>query len=362
MQASKIRFSAAHLFYAITLSAATTSLFGMAGPAIAAFILLIWWQVLAGVLREASANSAAAAVRSTEMLSPSPSTTAPVQDRSLRTGVGRIATKAELIAILFFALLVLGLLMPARHGSDPMQAAENSMKLVAQAIAEYEAKHGTSLPAILCDSSGTPVHSWRALILPELGEHQLAAAYRWDEPWNGPNNSLLLQYRPACFRPSYLHPLESQYSQPESAIGEQTLTSLHTVDLASRTVLVEHESAAVPWLAPDQYSPQQWQTQNQLPELDQGFWRRGFFVSHFRGRIAVAGNHTFHLHPNTTLLEENLPATASITAPSRDHQSLGQPQAIVHFDTSLRLVFFLSVALYPLRWLHCLRSAGLSNV
>src|SRR6516165_8146874 len=35
------------------------------------------------------------------------------------------------------------------------------------------------------------MHSWRVLILPFLGQHEVYNAYVFDEPWNGPNNRKL---------------------------------------------------------------------------------------------------------------------------------------------------------------------------
>ena len=35
------------------------------------------------------------------------------------------------------------------------------------------------------------MHSWRVLILPFLDQNELYGSYRFDEPWNGPNNSKL---------------------------------------------------------------------------------------------------------------------------------------------------------------------------
>ena len=39
------------------------------------------------------------------------------------------------------------------------------------------------------------MHSWRVLILPDLGEHHVYNQYNFDEPWDSPNNSNLLGTR-----------------------------------------------------------------------------------------------------------------------------------------------------------------------
>jgi hypothetical protein len=55
----------------------------------------------------------------------------------------------------------------------------------------YEVVYKTPPPAYIADESGRPIHSWRVLILPFLEEEALYRKYRFDEPWDGPNNRLL---------------------------------------------------------------------------------------------------------------------------------------------------------------------------
>ena len=45
------------------------------------------------------------------------------------------------------------------------------------------------------------MHSWRVLLLPYLDQLELYNAYRFDEPWDGPNNRLLADRMPRhyCF-------------------------------------------------------------------------------------------------------------------------------------------------------------------
>jgi hypothetical protein len=48
------------------------------------------------------------------------------------------------------------------------------------------------------------MHSWRVLLLPYLGYEGLYKRYRFDEPWNGPNNKLLENEMPEEFRSQFL--------------------------------------------------------------------------------------------------------------------------------------------------------------
>jgi hypothetical protein len=59
------------------------------------------------------------------------------------------------------------------------------------ALEVYYEAHGCYPPQYLVDGQGKPAHSWRVLLLPYLGYDELYRRYRFDEPWNGPHNSLL---------------------------------------------------------------------------------------------------------------------------------------------------------------------------
>jgi hypothetical protein len=64
----------------------------------------------------------------------------------------------------------------------------------------YHDTLGTFPPAHFADKAGRPIHSWRVLLLPFLGERSLYDKYRFDEPWDGPHNRELASQMPAVFR------------------------------------------------------------------------------------------------------------------------------------------------------------------
>jgi hypothetical protein len=68
----------------------------------------------------------------------------------------------------------------------------NHVSRIARALDAYAATHGRYPPAIVYDSDGKPLHSWRVLILRELGEFDLHNNYRFDEPWDSEHNSTFL--------------------------------------------------------------------------------------------------------------------------------------------------------------------------
>lgn len=61
---------------------------------------------------------------------------------------------------------------------------------IQNAILQYQAENGTLPPAFTVDEAGKPLHSWRVLILPYLGEKEadLYSKIRLDEPWDSDYN------------------------------------------------------------------------------------------------------------------------------------------------------------------------------
>jgi hypothetical protein len=60
------------------------------------------------------------------------------------------------------------------------------------AMKQYHDDYGCFPPAYIADEDGRPIHSWRVLLLPYLSSSNVFAHYNFDEPWDGPNNILLL--------------------------------------------------------------------------------------------------------------------------------------------------------------------------
>jgi hypothetical protein len=67
-----------------------------------------------------------------------------------------------------------------------------NLKEIAIGLHNYHDRFGCFPPAFLADADGKPAHSWRVLLLPFLGEGKsVYDSYRFDEPWDGPNNRKL---------------------------------------------------------------------------------------------------------------------------------------------------------------------------
>ncbi|MFO7905457.1 MAG: DUF1559 domain-containing protein, partial [Pirellulaceae bacterium] len=85
------------------------------------------------------------------------------------------------------------LLLPSfeavREATRRSQCVEH-MKRITLAMLIYERDHRTLPPAYSADEDGNPLHSWRVLLLPDLGkqEQELYEKIRIDEPWDSEHN------------------------------------------------------------------------------------------------------------------------------------------------------------------------------
>jgi hypothetical protein len=136
----------------------------------------------------------------------------------------------------------------------------NHLAQVATALLEYHRVNGRFPPAYIADADGRPMHSWRALILPYMRHKSLYKQYKFDEPWNGPNNRKLLAACPSAF----VCPGDESNSDSPSdctnfvaVVGPRTAwsgsKSKRDIDLAplSQTILlVEIAEPGIPWLEP----------------------------------------------------------------------------------------------------------------
>ncbi len=87
-----------------------------------------------------------------------------------------------------------------------------NMKAIAISLLEYHDKYKRFPPAYVLGADGRPAHSWRTLVL-EFLDPALYRQYNFNEPWNGPNNRIVLGRRPQCF------------SCPNEGSGSPTTTS-----------------------------------------------------------------------------------------------------------------------------------------
>jgi hypothetical protein len=140
---------------------------------------------------------------------------------------------------------------------------------------------------------GTPLYSWRVLILPYIEEQALFADFRLNEPWDSPHNIALLDWMPIIYaapgrKKSLIppnHTICHVFLGKGAAFEGNDGLKLDRdfPDGSSNTLLFVEAENSVPWTKPEEipYDPT-----SPLPEL------RGFFKDGFRA-CWVDGSRTF---------------------------------------------------------------------
>jgi prepilin-type processing-associated H-X9-DG protein len=174
----------------------------------------------------------------------------------------------ELLAVIAVIAVLVALLLPAKRGAtEAARRAQcsNHFKQIALALHDYHETYGALPPSYTTDAEGKPLHSWRTLILPFMGEQALYEKVDLAKPWNDPANrdvyntcveghQCLSANGPAnhttylavvapngCFRPG----LSRQFSE---------ITDDHHATLMVIEVDAEH---AVHWMSPTDADEQQ---------------------------------------------------------------------------------------------------------
>jgi prepilin-type processing-associated H-X9-DG protein len=167
---------------------------------------------------------------------------------------------------LFGATLLVGIVLAQLawpiHERRRCEQCRLRLHRIAMAMREYNDVHGSLPPAYVPDANGKPMHSWRVLILPYLGDEakKLHAQYDFTEPWDGPGNRLLSSRMPYLFN----CPAERNRGKHDTSYlvvtGQQTvfdgsqsmsLDKLAAMDgIAMTLLLVECADSGVPWMEP----------------------------------------------------------------------------------------------------------------
>lgn len=99
--------------------------------------------------------------------------------------------------------IMVALLLPAVQAAREAArrtACANNLKQIGIAFHNYESAYGTLPPAYLADKDGKPMHSWRVLILPFMEQQHLYDMYKFDEPWDSPNNLRVAEMMPKVYQ------------------------------------------------------------------------------------------------------------------------------------------------------------------
>ncbi|QDS91454.1 hypothetical protein FF011L_01840 [Roseimaritima multifibrata] len=157
-----------------------------------------------------------------------------------------------------FSILYVPALQTSIEANDRIDCVENVQRITLGMLL-YEREHGTLPPAYSVDATGKPLHSWRVLLLPYLGEQELWGKLRIDEPWDSEHNRQfhdLNVFRYQC--PSAeLQPGQTNYSV---VVGENTAfqqgVGKSLDDFGMHLILVVEREQSVCWMDPTSELPQ----------------------------------------------------------------------------------------------------------
>jgi hypothetical protein len=164
-------------------------------------------------------------------------------------------------AVLIILGTILAFMIPSVTSGPPSRrmTCSNHLKQIGLALQNYHDVYGSFPPAYIADASGRPMHSWRVLILPFAEQKPLYDAYRFDEPWDGPNNRKLHNQYPAYFCcPACWQKQPKGETNYVAVVGPDTLwpgekaTSFAgLIDGSSNTIMVvEVHNSGIHWMEP----------------------------------------------------------------------------------------------------------------
>jgi beta-lactamase regulating signal transducer with metallopeptidase domain len=167
-------------------------------------------------------------------------------------------------------------------GRQRPSSTTDKLRRIGLAMHNYYDQHKCLPPAVLHHSEGSPPYSWRVELLPNLGgeEYEIYKQYRFDEPWDGPNNRKLLDKIPAVYRSTKGPPGSSNASVfvltgPGTVFDDEEGTSFRDIhDGTSNTILAVEARREIPWTKPEDIP---YDSTKPVPELG-GADERGFYA------------------------------------------------------------------------------------
>jgi hypothetical protein len=130
--------------------------------------------------------------------------------RAIKTGQGRLRGSGMAVAgiasgtlatVAIMPAVLLGMVFPVIGEAKRQIQSMTNLKAIASAMHNYHDEHGRFPPVVVFSREGIPLHSWRVLLLPFLGQMKLYQQFRLDEPWDSPTNTPLLSQMPREYAP-----------------------------------------------------------------------------------------------------------------------------------------------------------------
>lgn len=163
------------------------------------------------------------------------------------------------ISMIVMILVVISWISPSvqSRGASPAARCHHRLLEIGLALKNYHDVYGELPPAYTVDVDGTPLHSWRTLLLPYLDRAHLYRQIDLSKPWNAPENANVFENHAWLQCPSAnLSKHETTYLAivtEESCLRPgQSLSFSDITDGMSKTigVIEARQDQAVPWMEP----------------------------------------------------------------------------------------------------------------
>ncbi|MFK8113758.1 MAG: DUF1559 domain-containing protein, partial [Rubripirellula sp.] len=106
-----------------------------------------------------------------------------------------------LLGCLLFAIVrVGGQTMNQLSENRERTSSKRNLERIADALNAYAADHGAYPPPMTVDANKKPMHSWRVLILPYLGEDDLYNRFDLEKPWDDQENLSFVKDVPLVYQ------------------------------------------------------------------------------------------------------------------------------------------------------------------
>ncbi len=188
-----------------------------------------------------------------------------LQCRCLKSGKFTLAAFMGFVAVVGLLCLMINMAWQRtlRHFSAPEmgQSRINALQVDLAVLNKWTSNPHGHFPWVnQYNDQGRPMHSWRVLLLPELGEDQLYGEYDFSQPWDSPHNLKLVDKMPTCYASPFWQDEEANRKgrtpyralvSGENKIDERIGDWAQNVRHASRPIIVQDYANPVPWTKPD---------------------------------------------------------------------------------------------------------------
>jgi prepilin-type processing-associated H-X9-DG protein len=170
------------------------------------------------------------------------------------------------IGLALAAFVGVGISVAAADKDAPRDAAServrrmrsaNNLKQLGLAMHIYHDSKGSFPPAAVFDKDGTPLLSWRVLLLPYLDQKKLSEEFHLDEAWDSAHNKKLLERMPKVYE------IDADSKKTGETVylaftgngavfeGKKGIPITDITDGTSNTLMFVESARAVPWTKPE---------------------------------------------------------------------------------------------------------------